>query len=178
MLKSLLADRFGLRTHEETRQAPVYVLTLSRPDGPLGPGLKHTSPECEREIEARKNGTAAPPARSPGMPTEPVCGTIMNVTSLSGGEATRLYGGFPLTQLVSTISSDLRAPVIDRTGLSGLFDITLKFLPSAAGLDPNADSHGSPIGVAVSQQLGLRLEKQTGPLPVLVIDAARRPDPN
>ena len=103
---------------------------------------------------------------------------VVSVSSAVGGETTRLYGGFPLDQLVSTISSDLRAPVIDRTGLSGAFDIKLKFLPSTVAVDPNADAHGSLITTAVQEQLGLKLEKQIGPLPVIVIDAAKRPDPN
>src|SRR5689334_8317249 len=53
MLRSLLSERFGLRVHVETRQATVYTLK-TRPDGKLGPGLKPTSVECERQVEERK----------------------------------------------------------------------------------------------------------------------------
>ena len=60
MLRTLLVERFGLRTHTDTRQAPVHVLTLARSDGRLGPGVKRTTPECAQQIEQRKNGDAAP----------------------------------------------------------------------------------------------------------------------
>ena len=62
MLRTLLAERFGLRTRSDTRQAPVYVLTVARSDGRLGPRLTRTTPECIQQIEQRESGTA-PPAK-------------------------------------------------------------------------------------------------------------------
>ena len=95
------------------------------------------------------------------------------------------WSGAPLTQLVSLVSSAVRAPVIDRTGLSGLFDFTLEYmgerpLPGRTpGQDLNAnETPPPPIATALQQQLGLKLEKQVGPLPILVIDGAERPLPD
>jgi uncharacterized protein (TIGR03435 family) len=84
--------------------------------------------------------------------------------------------------LISRISTELAAPVIDRTGLEGLFDITLEYTParqSATGLDPNSnDLPPPPIATALQQQLGLKLEKQNARLAVIVIDSVERPQPD
>src|SRR5687768_7511512 len=54
MLRTLLAERFGLRARVESRQAPVSVLSVARSDGRLGPELKRTTPECERQLAEKK----------------------------------------------------------------------------------------------------------------------------
>ena len=189
MLKSLLAERFGLRVHVDTRQAQVYMLTLARADGRLGSGLTRTSPECERDIQERKRTGAAPssPPRPAGSPPRltPICGNISGMITAAGAE-TWAMGGRPFTDLVSRISSDLKAPVVDRTGLDGLFDVLLEFestrrFPAQRppGLDANStDPLPVPLPAAVQQQLGLKLEKTTGPLPITIVDAAERPSPN
>jgi uncharacterized protein (TIGR03435 family) len=187
MLRTLLAERFALRTRTETRQAPVHVLTVGRSDGRLGPGLKRTSPECQQEIDARKNGTGSPPkppAFNPNSrPTTPVCGMMSMMQTPRA--ATMLLGGMEIASLVGRISSELAAPVIDKTGLSGLFDITLEYASlrmmggRAPGLDANStDPAPLPIDAAVQSQLGLHLQKEIGPLPVVVIEAAERPAPD
>lgn len=187
MLRTLLAERFGLRTHSDTRQASVYVLTLARSDGRLGPGLKRTTPECVMELEQRKSGAATVPTPSFNAnhrPTTPTCGATTTMLS-SNGASTLMLGGMELSALVSRISSELAAPVIDRTGLSGLFDITLEYMSQRQfgsrrpGLDPNStEPLPAPIPAAIQPQLGLKLDKDTGPLPIVVIDAAERPMPD
>jgi len=184
MLKALLADRFSLRAHIETRQAPMHALTILRSDSKLGSGLKPTSPECVQLIEARKNGTAGPPqprSTSGGLPTAPTCGVVTGV-SRGNGVSTTMYGGMELKELVSSISYELSAPVVDQTGLTGLFDITIEYSSQRqtagrpAGLDPNSnDTPPPPMAIAVEKQLGLKLEKQLGPLPFVVIDSAEHP---
>jgi uncharacterized protein (TIGR03435 family) len=188
MLKSLLAERFGLRVHVETRQASVFMLG-ARADGRLGAGLKRTSPDCERDLEERKRTGASPPSqpRPSGTPPRltPVCGMSSNMITAAGVE-TWAMGGRPFTELVSRLSSELKAPVVDRTGLNGLFDVLVEFesarrLPAARppGLDVNsADPLPVPLPAAVQQQLGLTLEKSTGPLPVTIVDAAEPPSAN
>jgi uncharacterized protein (TIGR03435 family) len=184
MLKQLLVDRFALRTHIDTRHAPVYVLTVARSDGRLGTGLKPTSPECLQQIEALSGAPAPRPAVPPGSrgSATPTCGGTVMYFGATGGTSTRiLSGGGELTFLISTISGEVAAPVIDRTGLTGRFDVTLDYTSQRQsiirpGLDPDSnDTPAPPIGVALEKQLGLKLEKQTGPLPFIVIDAAERP---
>ena len=198
MLRTLLAERFALRTHTETRQAPVYVLTVSRSDGRLGSRLTRTTAECVQQIEQRRSGTA-PPATSPGTSdlnermkrimsgdagaTAP-CGTSMMGMN-ANGTSTYVAGGQELKSIVSRISGELAAPVLDQTGLSGLFDVSLQYLSERrlngrpGGLDPNStEPLPVPLTAALQQQLGLKLEKQVGPMPVVIIDAADHPTPD
>lgn len=207
MLRTLLAERFGLRTRSESRQAPVYLLTVARSDGRLGSGLTPATPECVQQIEKQKNrptASAAPPptpseaeqreqrermqaqlkrlSSGDSSVTAPCGSTIMS--SRSNGGSRILFGGTELKSLVSQVSSELSAPVLDQTGLSGLFDISLEYLSQRfngrpAGLDPNStDLLPVPLTGALQQQLGLKLEKQIGPMPVVIIDAAERPTPD
>ena len=199
MLRALLGERFGLRTHSETRQASVYVLTVARGDGRLGSRLTRSTPECVQQIEQRKSGTAPPATPRTTAPelnerlkrmmsgdssVTPVCGTSM-MGSRANGASTLVLGGLELRSLVSRISSEFSAPVLDQTGLSGLFDVSLEYLSErsingrAAGLDPNStEPLPPPLVGALQQQLGLKLEKQTGPMPVVIIDAAAPPTPD
>lgn len=186
MLRTLLAERFGLRTRSETRQASLYVLSLARADGRLGPDLKRTSPECAQHVEQRRAGTAPPrPAPNPSdLAMTPICGAT-SMMRKSTGATTFVAGGMELSSLVRQISNQLTAPVVDRTGLSGLFDITLDFISPRTvggrppGLDPNStEPLPVPLEAAVQAQLGLRLEKEIGPMPIVIIDAAAPPTPD
>ena len=208
MLRTLLAERFGLRTHSDTRQAPVYVLTIARSDGRLGSRLKATTPECVEQIAQQRQRAAARAATAEPLPeaelrqqrermqeqlkrlssgdaafTAP-CGTTMFSSKQTGANA-MLAGGMEMTSLVSQLSSELSAPVLDQTGLKGMFDVSLEYLSDRsfngrpAGLDPNStDPLPVPLTAALQQQLGLKLEKQTGPMPVVVIEAAEHPMPD
>jgi uncharacterized protein (TIGR03435 family) len=187
MLKSLLAERFGLRVHVETRPVSIYTLTVARADGRLGAGLKPTSKECETTLEERKR-SGAPPPRPSGPPVllTPTCGlTVMGMMARNSA-ATITMGGQSLSTLVNQVSSELGAPVVDGTGLTGLFDVTLEYesarrMPGQPppGLDPNStDSLPVPLPAALQQQLGLKLEKATAPLPITIVDAAEHPSPN
>ena len=118
------------------------------------------------------------------MPTRDTCGGLLLRTT-SAGAFSALMNGVELTRLLSIVSEAVAAPVVDRTGLTGLVDFTLEYLPErqgarrTAGLDPNADDPlPPPIATALQQQLGLKLEKQMGPLPIVVIDGAERPLPD
>ena len=71
--------------------------------------------------------------------------------------------------------------VVDRSGLDGVFDITLDYAPYLSAADPGGDvssSLPSTIFTALQEQLGLKLEAQTGPVKVLVIDHMEQPSPN
>ena len=209
MLRTLLRERFGLRTHSETRQAPVYVLTIARSDGRTGSRLKPTSPECVQQIEQQRRNRQAAPGAPPPPPSEAEqrqqrermqeqlkrlssgdaaftapCGTTMMSSKQTGANAL-LAGGMEMTSLVSQLSGEVSAPVLDQTGLKGLFDVSLEYLSDRsfngrpAGLDPNStEPLPVPLTAALQQQLGLKLEKQTGPMPVVVIEAAEHPTPD
>jgi uncharacterized protein (TIGR03435 family) len=189
-MQSLLADRFNLKAHEETREAPIYALVVANQNGKLGPKLTPSSVDCAALARGRGNAPTPPtqpmPAMQPGM--RPECG-IMN----SGGKV--MGGGTTMTQLASTLSQFSGRTVVDGTGLSGAFDFELEFTPDpglrgrgpGGGLPPAAPAPGSdrpvdPSGVsiftAVQEQLGLKLDSQRGPVPVLVIDSVSQPTEN
>ena len=185
MLINLLADRFRLRARTETRRADVYALVLANADGRRGPQLKRTSAECEAAL---KNGTA--PATAPLnvelIRKQTVCGMAMVSSSASGARVTSM-GGMPIARLLSQISTELGGPVVDRTGLTGLFDMILEHAStrpqprtSPTGNSPDLSKEAVPPALrdALREQLGLRLETQEGPLEVLVIDSIERPSAN
>jgi uncharacterized protein (TIGR03435 family) len=191
MLRSLLVDRFALKTHTETRQVPVQVLTLARTDGRLGPNLKPTSAECAATVAERQRTKTPPPRLGPppeGVDAQraviksPRCGAITSVKF--AGEGTSVAaGGTPITLIVDRVSMETKSPVIDRTALTGLYDFLLEYEPAraAGALPANAPTDVTPYAPmpkALQQQLGLRLETEPGPLPVVVIEAISHPTPD
>jgi uncharacterized protein (TIGR03435 family) len=155
MLRSLLEDRFRLIARRETRQIPIYALVIARSDGRLGPQIRRPANDycAQRAKEAEK----APP---PPMGVGPVCGIRGNSQQLTAG-------AFPIGGFINFLSSEANRVVIDRTGLTGVWDFELKWSPAnASSPDPDRPS----IFTALEEQLGLRLEPTTGPVEVLVID--------
>jgi bla regulator protein blaR1 len=148
MLQSLLEERFKLAVHTETRQESVYELVLTK----TGSKLKEVSF---------------------GVPRQEMRRGELLVTS------TRLSF---VTPIFSTL---VQRPVIDKTGLAGVYDFTLKFRPepNAAGAaapdaPPLADPEAPGIFTAIQEQLGLRLESAKGPVEILVVDHAEKPEAN
>ncbi len=189
MIANLLKDRFKFATHVETRQQPIFNLSLARSDGTLGPRLRATSPECQATLAAR----AAEPPRTgppplPGAPGGPIpfdpknapaCGSGRNGPGIIGA------GGQPIARLVALLSQALRRPVADKTGLTGPYDFVLLYTPEAGlgGASPNgapfiasdADPGAPAIFTAVQEQLGLKLDGARGPVDVVVVDRIERP---
>ena len=89
-----------------------------------------------------------------------------------------------LVQLSNILSAELNRRVVDRTGLTGLFNAQLTFTPDPMPAGPLApdlppiDPNGPSIFTALQEQLGLKLQPSTGPVDVLVIDKVERPTPN
>jgi uncharacterized protein (TIGR03435 family) len=195
MLKALLAQRFGLRARTATRRGQVHTLVLARADGRLGSGLKPTPADCLAEIEERKRAAAAAPPGAPAPSRSPVlrppdmtprCGLTMMAGS-SSGAMTLSASGQPLSMLVDRLASDLGATVVDRTGLTGLYDFLIEFesrqtaglLGGRAGLDVNStEAPRPPLRNAIEGQLGLKIESAEGEVPTLVIEAVDRPTPD
>jgi uncharacterized protein (TIGR03435 family) len=161
MLQALLRDRFQLKAHIEMRDLPVYLLTPVRRDGVLGPGLRRSDIDCaDPAARAKINAQNLPPGRM-------VCGFSLNAGVLNGGS-------MALVDLQPILTSAAGRPVLDRTGISGKFDIDLKW---ATGT-PEAATDTVSIFTALQEQLGLRLDAATAPLEVLVVDHIDRPSEN
>jgi uncharacterized protein (TIGR03435 family) len=184
MLRSLLADRFKLTVHKETKEAPVYALILARSDGRLGPQLKKSDVDCAAIAAARGRGPGAmPPPPQPGerMP----CGIRIGPGNLTMGAA-------KIAQVANSLGMFVGRTVIDRTGLTDSYDADLTWTPDqmpqkapgTPGDQPirmngvDIDPNGPSIFTAVQEQLGLKLDSQRGPVEMLVIDRAEKPVEN
>ena len=181
MLRSLLAERFQLSARVVPRERPVYSLTLARRDGRLGSSLTRSAVDCDAWRAARQKDVEAPGGK-PALPEDivralkPMCDMVFQPFRA------RIYGGARPISDVALILSRLPAlgPVVDRTGLTGVFDFELTFAPlragGSAGEVPQTDL--PTIFVAVQEQLGLKLETDRGPVNALVVDRVARPTPN
>ncbi len=179
MLQDLLEDRFKLRARREKREMPVYVLMVARSDGKLGEGLRPSKIDCIAMMRGRGARGAMPPPGPPPSGERPTCGMRMGPNEIMAGGAT-------LAQLTQVLSQITQRIVIDRTGLTGMFDIDLSFTPERMPQGPpppgvpvpSIDPNGPSVFTAVQEQLGLKLESERAPVEVLVIDHVERPTPD
>src|SRR5262245_27616795 len=177
MMQALLEERFKLAVHRETKERAVYALIMARNDGKLGPQLRQSTTDCAAFVGAR--GRGGPP--TPLQPGErPQCGMRMGRGELSAGSV-------PLSQIATVFSGFLRRVVLDRTGLTGSFDVDLTCTPDqipqgppppGAPELPPIDPNGPSIFTAVQEQLGLKLDAERGPVDVLVVDTVEPPTPD
>ena len=179
MVKRMLVDRFGLKVRTESRQLDVYLLVPARADGRLGPGIKPSTLDCDAIAAARTSGTAsASPAPAPGAPRpERVeCGLLSSVRP--GGIQRVVISGQPISSMISMVQSTAGRPVIDRSKLTGRFDIELEFARAPGQPSPAGGPEVSPaasIFTAVQEQLGLKLESAKETMDVLVIEDVHMP---
>ena len=171
MLQALLADRFQLTVHRETKELPIYTLVIAKG----GPKLREAKPG-----DTYPNGDTFPD------------GTHTGADSMKGG----VFDGYLRAQAVSiaglaqNLSHMLGHPVADKTELKGAYDFNLRFTPDdrlqpPPGAPPNfrlppppANSNAPSLFDALQEQLGLKLESGKGPAEVIVIDHIERPSGN
>lgn len=155
MMQALLADRFHLKVHWETKQASVYALTIAKSGSKLQPTKVET----------------ADPSVPNSTPPETKGANIQSHMSAQGHELTATH--ITATGIAALLSAMLRANVQDKTGLTDRYDLTLHYTYQSS--DP--DSY-PPLPSAVQEQLGLQLERTRGSIDVLVIDHMDRPTDN
>ncbi|HYM25680.1 MAG TPA: TIGR03435 family protein [Vicinamibacterales bacterium] len=179
MLRALLADRFKLTVHNEDRDMPIFALVLNRPDGKLGPQLTKSDVDCAA-IAGRGRGAAPPGPPQPGQPMP--CGIRI-------GFGNMVVGAAPTLQIAASLSQFAGRIVVDKTGLTGAYDMNLTWTPDNLPQRPPGapeplvngvpiDPNGPSLFTAVQEQLGLKLESQRAPVKVLVIDRAEHPVEN
>lgn len=126
MLRTLLQERFTLRVHVETRQVPVYAITLAR-ESPLGPELRPSRHDCDAVEEARRQGATVEQPRD--ARNRPLCAVeILRSPTASNpagghqmvGQVERRAG--PLAALAPGIQGFVDRPLIDATGLTGNYE--------------------------------------------------------
>lgn len=166
MMRALLEDRFKLKIHSEIRELPVYALTAARSGAKLTP----SKPGSCVAIDIR-SVLKAPPGPN-------YCGRFeMKRGAVSVTDAK----GMTVAEFAMRVFRDtLDRPVIDRTGMAGLFDIHLEFsgLANTAAAGGAGDNAAPSIFTAVQEQLGLKLSPDKGPVEVFVIDHAEKPSAN
>jgi uncharacterized protein (TIGR03435 family) len=169
MLQALLMARFNLTFHRDSKELPVYWLTIAK----NGPKLHEAKPG-----DTYANGIPVPAGRSGA-----------GVMIMSGGVGTQTVTAQAVTigNLLRTLANAIGRPVLDKTALTGLYDFTLTYAPDpsqlqglyggAPGAQP-ADPESPSIFTAVQEQLGLKLDSGKGPVEIIVIDHVERPSGN
>jgi uncharacterized protein (TIGR03435 family) len=171
MLQALLEDRFKLTLHGEMKQVPVYELSTVNGKGKLKPSEEGSCVPYDVD---------APPPAAParGQPWPTFCGYPR--TGIDGHRRTLDGKGMSIADLARSLArSELRRPVIDKTGLTGMFDLHLEWTTdSPNGLTDPDSTDTLSILTALREQLGLRLDAARGPVEVLVIDRMEKPSAN
>jgi uncharacterized protein (TIGR03435 family) len=189
LLRGLLADRFKLKMHTETRELPVYDLVLARGDGRLGPELKPSQSDCSKaeELLAEQGAALAKGDVGSFLGKPRPCSVA---TDVSGGPLNLLLrgDGQEMKQLIEILEQFTGRAVRDKTGLTGRYDFAFKLdlqmmlamaqkmgapIPAAAANIPQAD--GSSLMTALNEQLGLKLESTRDGVTVVVIDSVEAP---
>jgi uncharacterized protein (TIGR03435 family) len=161
MLQRLLADRFQLKVHRDTRQGQAYALMVADKKGPM----LHPADSARCAV-----ATAIPCGRTLKPSQGPITGE-----------------GVSMQEFARFLTGLAGLPVLDHTGLSGIFDITLRVSSAndAANAgngketpDSSPDGRAAALATALREQLGLRLEPARGPVELLVIDSVKRPSEN
>lgn len=166
MMRNLLIDRFKLVVRLEERSQQGYALVRAKPDGSLGAGIRPSDLKCPRE-----SGPTPGDTRN--------CAIIISDNELRAD-------GHDMGALARAFAVQLRRPVVDRTGVSGVHEIRMKFdqfsLAEFSGLRPNvpleARSSLPSVFTALQEQLGLKLEPQNVPARVLIVERVEPPSEN
>ena len=161
MLRSLLEERFALKSHSETREIDVYALLPDREDRKPGPRVKAWPGTC----------VSGKPPRPEGDPTSPRCMSAFRPQGLVLEGVSMI----PLAEMLSVRRQLIGRMVQDRSGLEGPYNIEFEFDFNAAG---RPDYSGPSIFTALKEQLGLKLEVAKGPFQMLVVESAVTPGEN
>ena len=145
MVAAILADRFHLKVHTETKTLPVYELMVAK-DGPKLTPSAHPDPLGIGQMDVHNTDIVA--------------------TQLT------------LSELAGNLSAPLDRTVIDKTGLTGQYDLHLRWTPDTVAAD-NAPADAPPnLFTAIQEQFGLKLQPAKGPVETLVIDHVELPTGN
>jgi uncharacterized protein (TIGR03435 family) len=193
MMQSLLADRFNLKIHTETKTVPVYALVLTTPG--------HTGPQLQPHPPGDAKCSTKPSSKTIGI-FPAACGAVGEMTPRNHGNlrfGARNVDFSRIATALPALGAGLDRQVLDQTGLSGRYDFNLEWTPAptpelaSAGptaANPSAATQPAPDPAsqadpnlaaftrALDSQLGLKLIPQQAPMPVLVLDHIERPPDN
>jgi uncharacterized protein (TIGR03435 family) len=190
MLQALLEERFRLKTHREMRDMPAYAMTA----GKGGVKVKPLAEGACTPIDL----THPPDPPKPGEPRPNLCGAMFITPPNGKGEMTIEMRGATMTQFAQRLSGRVDRAVVDKTGIPGMFDFRVEFLPDAnmpgqgvpagrGGNPGNAADPGNPASppdlgpdlfAALQEQIGLKLSPDKSPVSFLIIDHVEKPTAN
>ncbi len=184
MLLALLADRFRVKVHRESRETAVYELTV-KDASKLHPAK---DPSCV-PIREREQSAAALAAAQAGESKIETCGP-RNSGTLQNQVAD--FNGMTLAELAALMPIYIgqERPIIDKTGLKGRYDFHLEYTRPSTGIrilngvvtvtsdPPSTELTGPSFFTAIQEQLGLKLTASKDPVEVIVLDNAEKPSPN
>jgi uncharacterized protein (TIGR03435 family) len=181
MVQALLADRFKLVVHYDTKQLPVLVMVLDKP-GKLGPKMRqHPANDPCSNVPA-SYGSPIPLKTDEGYPR--TCSVFFSWLESGSFHAAGRNVDLNLmaTQLTNPQLYGIDRPVLNRTGLTGRYDLLFDYIPDLGTLPPGTNlqlNEGGPtFQEALKSQAGLKLMPQTGPVDLLVIDHVEEPSAN
>jgi uncharacterized protein (TIGR03435 family) len=177
MLQTLLANRFKAVLHHETRDFPIFELTVAKSGAKLKPSSS--------AARAAADDKGPNPIGSDGFAQLPPGATAM-MGAIHNGVNRLLAGKQTVGALAKVLENEVGTHVVDKTGLTGTYDFTLDYIRDQSrainqftglpvGSAPADDSGETPgLSTALQEQLGLRLVKTRGPLDVIVVDSASK----
>ncbi|HVO97317.1 MAG TPA: TIGR03435 family protein [Bryobacteraceae bacterium] len=163
MLQALLADRFKLAVRREVKEQPVYILTVAK-NGPKPTMSRIDEADCESHADQCHYGGA--------------------------GQGRGIHAkGFDMAELCVSVSNFTDKPLIDRTGLKGLYDIDTdgwvpmrqRPIPPGGGTDAESQAMADPTRPTlymIFEKLGLKMEPSKAPVESIVIERVERPTGN
>lgn len=180
MMQALLADRFKLAVHYETRVVPLFVLVLAKP-GKFGPQLRLH--RADDPVCAKPAAAAYPPETdADGFPE--VCG---GPYSMKPSRASRMKSGgrdVAMTRFAAIMTGVgvVERPMVDGTGIKGTVDYSLEWRRVADQVAPGAtlelDEDAPAFEEALKEQLGIKMLSQKGPSELFFVDHIEKPSDN
>jgi uncharacterized protein (TIGR03435 family) len=179
MLQALLAERFGLKVHRESKEQAIFALVV----GKNGPKLKEAAPDPDAPSAASGGVSISRDGQGVAVKGGPMGNARMSVGP--GGAMHMEAGNMAMVQFAEMLSRFVDRPVVDMTELKGQYQIALDLsredlgnvarsagvmLPPAA---PPGDAASDPSGGSIFQavqQLGLKLDPRKAPLDKIVVD--------
>jgi uncharacterized protein (TIGR03435 family) len=179
MLQNLLAERFKLTIHTESREMPAFALVIAKGGAKLGRSLSEAPAPLVSPAVLEKDRNGLPQLR-PGRKNIATIPLLMTGCKGCVRKSGRLQS---LSDIADMCIKQEERPVIDKTGLTGLYDFNLDFsipgattrpMPGQGGMPPPADFLPPDFQTALEQQLGLKLERNKLPVSVIVIDRVEK----
>jgi uncharacterized protein (TIGR03435 family) len=182
MMQSLLADRFKLVAHTESQQVPVFAMVLVKP-GKLGPHLQQhpaNDTTCASAAPPSADYTKINPTIAGGFPAG--CGSMLLLPGAGPGHLSFGARNVPISLIASRFGEmpEIGRPIVDETGLTGMFDFRVEYSPDNNNATPNpqTDTQGATLLEALPEQLGLKLIPKKHAFDVFVVDHIEHPSAN